>query len=200
MRHAGALAFGALALALAACASGPESQAARSASGTPLAPGSAAYIIGAEDLLSVTVWKEEGLSRQVRVRPDGRISFPLVGDLQAAGLTTAQLQIELTSRLASLLTAPAVTVIVDEINSYKVYVVGEVARPGLLPTRSPVTVLQALSLAGGLREFADGDNMVLVRQVDGRTYRARVNYKDLVLGRNGAVDVMLESGDTLVVP
>lgn len=191
-----------LASALVGCVSAPRPPSPRQATtGTAIAlPDTATYVIGPEDVLSITVWKEEGLARQVRVRPDGRISFPLVGDIQAAGLTVVQLQVDLTNRLSSLVTAPAVSVIVDEINSYKVYVVGEVARPGLLPTKAPVTVLQALSLAGGLKEFADGSNIVVVRQVSGATYRARLNYKDLVLGRNGAVDLLLETGDTLVVP
>lgn len=199
MRHRVLLLVGVvLVAAVAGCASSTPARGGRAAGSTEAA--SQAYIIGPEDVLTISVWKEEGLSRQVRVRPDGRISFPLVGDLQAAGLTAAALQVELTSRLTSFLTGPAVTVIVDEINSYKVYVVGEVERPGLLPVKAPVTVLQALAMAGGLRPFADGGNMVLVRQTDGKTYRARLNYKDLVLGRNGAVDVLLESGDTLVVP
>jgi polysaccharide export outer membrane protein len=159
-----------------------------------------AYVIGPEDLLTIAVWREEGLTRQVRVRPDGRISFPLVGDLTAAGLTAAQLQTELTSRLRALVQAPVVTVIVDEINSYKVFVLGEVERPGPVPTRVPVTVLQALSLAGGLRPYADADSIVLVRERGGRTTRVRLSYKDIVLGRRGAVNLTLESGDTLVVP
>lgn len=160
----------------------------------------ARYVIGPEDLLHVSVWREEGLTRQVRVRPDGRISFPLVGDIQAAGLTAPQLEAELTRLLQAYVTAPAVSVIVDEVNSYKVYVLGEVERPGALPVRAPVTVLQALALAGGLKPFAAGDRMVLVRQLEGRTLRLRLSYSDLVLGRNGAVNLTLESGDTLVVP
>lgn len=163
-------------------------------------PTSATYTIGPEDVLMVSVWKEEGLTRQVRVRPDGFISFPLVGEVRAAGLTAAQLQADLTRRLQAYVTAPAVSVIVEEINSYKVFVLGEVERPGLVPARSQITVLQALSLAGGLKPFADGDRMVLVREVDGKTVRVRLNYRDLVLGRNGAVNLVLESGDTLVVP
>ncbi len=170
----------------------------------PAAPATAVdrgrYVIGADDVLLISVWREDGLTRQVRVRPDGRISFPLVGDIQAAGLTASQLQTELTRRLEAYITAPAVSVIVEEVNSYKVYVLGEVERPGLLPARAPVTVLQALSLAGGLKPFANGKRMVLVRQRDGRTERIRLNYGDLVLGRNGAVNFTLESGDTLVVP
>ncbi len=159
-----------------------------------------AYVIGPEDVLTVAVWREEGLTRQVRVRPDGRLSFPLIGDIQASGLTAAQLQTELAKRLQLYVTAPAVSVIVEEINSYKVYVLGEVERPGLLATRGPVTVLQALALAGGLKPFADGSRIVLVRQVGERTHRARLDYGDIVAGRNGAVNVVLESGDTLVVP
>ena len=158
------------------------------------------YIIGPEDVLSIVVWREEGLGRQVRVRPDGYVSFPLVGDVDAAGLTAPQLEAELSKRLEAFVTAPAVSVIVDEVNSYKVYVLGEVGRPGPLATRVPVTVLQALSLAGGLKPFADGDRMVLVRQMGSKSYRVRLNYGDLVLGRNGAIDLALEPGDVLVVP
>ncbi len=197
----------ALIVAIAGCASSPPvrpagrlAAAAGSGDAGPQAALTSAYVIGPEDVLTITVWKEDGLTRQVRVRPDGQISFPLVGDVRAAGITAAQLQSDLSSRLRTLLTAPAVTVIVDEINSYKVYVLGEVERPGLLPTKGPITVLQALALAGGLKPFADGSNMVLVRQADGQTYRARLSYGDVVLGRRGAVNLVLESGDTLVVP
>lgn len=158
------------------------------------------YIIGPEDVLMISVWREEGLTRQVRVRPDGRISFPLVGEIQAAGRTAPELQAELTKRLQAFVTAPAVSVIIEDINSYKVYVLGEVERPGLLPVKGPVTVLQALALAGGLKPFAKGDRMILVRQDEGRTLRVRLNYRDIVLGRNGAVNLKLEAGDTLVVP
>jgi polysaccharide export outer membrane protein len=159
------------------------------------------YVIGSDDVLSISVWKEEGLSRQVRVRPDGRVSFPLVGDVDAAGRTAPQLEAELSRQLAAFVTAPAVSVVVDEVNSYKVYVMGEVAKPGPLPARSPVTVLEALALAGGLKPFADGNRMMLVRQDrNGQTVRMRLSYKDLVLGRNGAVNHTLESGDVLVVP
>lgn len=191
------------------CASTDQNAPASRAGRTGAAAGGAAatgevdqarYVIGPEDLLHIAVWREEGLTRQVRVRPDGRISFPLVGDIQAAGLTAPQLQAELTRLLQAYVTAPAVSVIVDEVNSYKVYVLGEVAKPGALPVRAPVTVLQALALAGGLKPFAAGDRMVLVRQLEGRTLRLRLSYSDLVLGRNGAVNLTLESGDTLVVP
>jgi polysaccharide export outer membrane protein len=177
----------------------PESEAGANASAASEID-QARYVIGSEDVLHISVWREDGLTRQVRVRPDGRISFPLVGDVQAAGLTAPQLQAELTRLLQSYVTAPAVSVIVDEVNSYKIYVVGEVERPGALALKTPVTVLQALALAGGLKPFAHGNRMVLVRERDGKTVRVRLNYRDLVLGRNGAVNLTLESGDTLVVP
>ncbi len=177
----------------------PESEAGANASAASEID-QARYVIGSEDVLHISVWREDGLTRQVRVRPDGRISFPLVGDVQAAGLTAPQLRAELTRLLQSYVTAPAVSVIVDEVNSYKIYVVGEVERPGALALKTPVTVLQALALAGGLKPFAHGNRMVLVRERDGKTERVRLNYRDLVLGRNGAVNLTLESGDTLVVP
>lgn len=158
------------------------------------------YRIGTDDVLFISVWREEGLSRVVRVRPDGRISFPLVGDVRAAGLTAPELERELARRLQAYITAPAVSVIVEEVNSYKVYVLGEVMRPGQLAVKSPVTVLQALALAGGLKPFAAGNRIVLIRARGGRTERIRLDYNDLVRGRNGAIDLTLESGDTLVVP
>lgn len=198
--------FGALlALACVGCASvpnalpsdaGPVVAADTQAAGPPRP----AYLLGPDDVLTIAVWREEGLTRQVRVRPDGRISFPFVGEVEAAGRTAADLQAEITRRLEALITAPSVTVVVDEVNSYKVYVLGEVERPGLLPVKGPVTVLQALAIAGGLKPFADGDSMVLVRRIGDRVYRVRLNYRDLVLGRNGAVNLTLDGGDTLVVP
>jgi polysaccharide biosynthesis/export protein len=203
MQRGGFLALAAVSLALAACSS-PRPTPARAESGASQEAAADAtaprYVLGPEDVLTIAVWKEEGLSRQVRVRPDGKISFPLVGDVQAAGLTAAALQAELTKGLERYVTAPAVSVTVDEINSYRVFVLGEVERPGAVQSRQPITVLQALALAGGLKPFAKGHRIMLVRQVGGKTYRAQLSYRDIVLGRNGAVNVTLEPGDTLVVP
>jgi polysaccharide export outer membrane protein len=203
MQRGGSLALAAVLLASAAC-SAPRPTPTRADSGASHAPAASAtpspYVLGPEDVLTIAVWKEEGLSRQVRVRPDGKISFPLAGDVQAAGLTAAELQADLSRRLEQYVTAPAVSVTVDEVNSYKVFVLGEVERPGAVQSRQPITVLQALALAGGLKPFAKGHRIMLVRQVGGKTYRAPLSYRDIVLGRNGAVNVTLEPGDTLVVP
>lgn len=198
----GALVFASVLVALAAgCASAaPPSPSRTGTAKATTASSNHPYVIGPEDVLSISVWKEEGLTRQVRVRPDGRISFPLVGEVVAAGMTAERLREELSHGLQKYITAPAVGVTVDEINSYKVYVLGEVERPGLLPAKAPISVLQALALAGGLKPFADRSGIVLVRQIEGQTYRLRVDYADLVLGRTGAADLVLESGDTLVVP
>lgn len=163
------------------------------------------YRIGPEDVLDVTVWKNEALSKVVPVRPDGMISLPLVGDVKASGLTPDELGQKITERLREYKDGPQVTVSVKEVNSYFVYIVGEVSKPGKLPMKSHTTVLQAIALAGGFTQYASKNNMALVRMSqngDGTLHEIRVplRYDDLMTGKGEAGNPMLKSGDTIVVP
>lgn len=162
--------------------------------------GSADFIIEANDVLEIFVWKEPDLSRKVLVRPDGFISFPLVQDLKAAGLTPARLKEQLEAKLQEFLTAPNVTVIVDQIMHYRIYVTGKVQSPSSFILEKPITVLQAISLAGGFQEFADESEVKIVRSSPGGYQYLDFNYKEVIKGRNVAQNIYLESGDVVVVP
>ena len=155
------------------------------------------YRIGREDLLDISVWRDGDLSRTVPVRPDGRISLPLLGEIEAAGLSARELGELIQDQLKPFLSDPRVVVIVREVHSPRVFVIGEVARPGAFPLRGRLTVLQALSLAGGLSEFADDKNIAILRAEDGARYR--VSYEALVSGETGS-DFSLRAGDTIHVP
>jgi polysaccharide export outer membrane protein len=154
------------------------------------------YVIGAGDLLSVHVWKEPEISRRVAVRPDGKISLPLVQDVQAAGLTPAQLGAALAEAFRMHLKDPEVAVVVDQVHSKKFHVLGEVARPGSFPLLTPTTILQALTEAGGFREFANTKRIQLIRGPK----RYQFDYHAVVNGRKLEQNVPLEPGDTIVVP
>ena len=159
------------------------------------------YVIGRDDLLSINVWKETEISRVVEVRPDGKISLPLVGELQASGLQPIELQKQIAERLKSYLANPEVTVIVQEVRSQKFNVMGEVARPGTYGLSKPMTVLDGLALAGGFRDFAKEKKIyVLRKQPNGTDVRLPFNYKKVVKGQNLTQNVALEPGDTIVVP
>ncbi len=157
------------------------------------------YIIGAEDVLDVSVWQEPNVSRSVPVRPDGRISIPLVNDIQAAGLTPMQLAASITQKLEQFLTKPQVTVTVTAINSQKVFVIGEVARPGPMPLLPNMTALQALSTAGGPTQFADQKHAYVMRHEGGKDSTYPINYRNLLRGDTRG-NIILKSGDTIVVP
>jgi polysaccharide export outer membrane protein len=174
----------------------------KSASVVPAAPvpNAADYVIGAEDMLQVSVWKNESLSRQLPVRPDGKISMPLLHDIQAAGLTPMQLRDKIATALSEFMPNPEVSVTVLEVRSYRVSVLGEVQRPGVLQLRAPTTVLEALALAGGFRDFASPSKIVIFRKDDrGQTQRLRFNYNRAV-GSGAEDNVTLQSGDVVVVP
>jgi polysaccharide biosynthesis/export protein len=158
------------------------------------------YIIGAQDVLDVNVWKEPELTRLVPVRPDGKISLPLLNDVMAAGLTPTQLAARITEGLKKYVTNPQVTVIVNQINSQRVYILGEVNRAGAYPLLPGMTVLQALSSAGGFTQFAKEKSIYLLRQVDGKQEKYPFNYKDVVGGKKSEQNVLLKAGDTIVVP
>ncbi len=163
------------------------------------------FLLGPEDVVEVTVWRNQDLSRTVVVRPDGMISLPLIGDVQASGLTAAQVSEKISKRLTEYKENPSVSVSVKEINSYYIYVVGEVTHPGKFPLKSYATVLQGISLAGGFTQYASRNSMAVMRSVQEpsgteRQLRIPVRYDDLVMGRGAVGNFRLLSGDTIVVP
>jgi polysaccharide biosynthesis/export protein len=158
------------------------------------------YVIGAQDVLDINVWKEPDVSRIVPVRPDGKISLPLLNDVQAAGLTPAQLAAQITESLKKYVTNPQVTVIVSTINSQRVYILGEVTRPGAFPMLPGMSVLQALSSAGGFTQFAKVKSIFVRRIENGKESKYPFNYKDVISGKKPEQDILLKAGDTIVVP
>ena len=158
------------------------------------------YVIGAEDVIDISVWKEPEITRTIPVRPDGRISLPLLNDVQAAGLTPMQLAAVITTRLKKYLADPQVTVIVTEINSQRYYIMGEVTRAGAYPLLPNMTVLQALSGAGGFTPYAKLSGIYLLRTVDGRQVKFPFNYKEVLKGKNVDENRVLKPGDTIIVP
>ena len=159
-----------------------------------------AYIIGPEDVIDVNVWKEPDMTRIVPVRPDGKITLPLINDVQAAGSTPQQLAATVTDKLRKFLTEPQVTVIVTQINSQRVFVVGEVLRAGAFPLIPGMTVLQALASAGGFTTFADVKKIHVMRLVNGKHTEMPFNYREVLKGDNPDQNIKLEPGDTVVVP
>ena len=157
------------------------------------------YRIGVGDVLNIQVWKEVDLTRSVPVRPDGKISFPLLDDLQAAGLTPLELKVVLTERLKQYLSEPRVTVLVEEVNSYKVYVMGEVVTQGALILKNKTDLLQVISLAGGFTAFAKKKEIIIIRNNGKSGARITVNYEKILNGKNPEQNLVLEPGDTVVV-
>jgi polysaccharide export outer membrane protein len=159
------------------------------------------FVIGTGDVLAINVWKETEISRVVPVRSDGRISLPLIGELQAGGSTPKQLQAEIAMKLKDYISEPEVTVIVQEIRSQKFNVLGLVMHPGSYALSKPTTVVDAIAMAGGFRDFAkQKDIYVLRRGPGGKQTRLPFNYKDVIKGRNSEQNVELQSNDTIVVP
>ena len=159
------------------------------------------FVIGAEDVLSINVWKEQELSRSVPVRPDGMISLPLLGDVKASGLTPLQLQDQLTADLKKYISDPQVTIIVTQVNSIAFNIVGEVLKPGYYPLTRRMTVLDGIALAGGFRDFAKVKKIYVLRtEADGKQVRLPFNYKNVIKGKNASQNIELQPRDTLVVP
>lgn len=159
------------------------------------------YVIGANDVLAISVWKEPDISRSVPVRSDGKISLPLVGELQAGGQTPRQLEDEITKRLKSYISEPDVTVIVTDSKSQKVNILGMVARPGTYLLTSSTTVLDSIAMAGGFKDFAKQKSVYVLRQgADGAQQRLPFNYKDVIKGKSPEQNIRLQAGDTVVVP
>jgi polysaccharide export outer membrane protein len=192
MRPDRALILAVILLATACASSGPSQRA-------DPRPETGEYRIGREDVLEVVVWHEPELTRVVPVRPDGKISLPLAGEVDAAGKTPAELQQGLQKVLAPYIRDTAVAVLVREINGTRVFVLGEVTKPGGFPLRGPMSVVQAIALAGGRTEFG-GDDVVWLRQKpDGTSDRVRLSFEDLVKGE-AAGALWLRGGDVLYVP
>jgi polysaccharide export outer membrane protein len=159
------------------------------------------FVIGNDDVLAINVWKEPDLSRSIPVRSDGRISLPLVGEVEAAGQTPLKLEADIASRLKNYISEPEVTVMVQQINSQKFNVLGHVARPGSFVINNSPTVLDAIALAGGFRDFAKQKSIYVLRQNPGGTQaRLPFNYKEVIKGVNTAQNVKLQARDTIVVP
>jgi polysaccharide export outer membrane protein len=161
-------------------------------------PATAAYVIGPADVLSVIFWRDEQLSGQVLVRPDGKISIPLLDDVQAAGFTPEQLRDHLTVEAQRFVTDPKVTVVVEQINSRRVYITGLVANPGMYPLTQSMTVLQLIATAGGLQDFAKSQEIRVLRVEQGGKASLRFNYDNASKGED--LDIELQPGDTVIVP
>jgi len=165
----------------------------------------AEFLLGPEDVLVVTVWRNQDLSRDVVIRPDGLISMPLIGDIPAAGLSANELAKRIADRLKEFMATPTVSVQVKEVNSYFVYVLGEVVRPGKYPLKSYATVMQGVSLAGGFTPFASKNKMHVLRistNGSGQPHQVQipVQYNEIMSGKGSSGNFFLRSGDVIVVP
>ena len=175
---------------------------ARPANGTaaPAVPAvPASFVIGVSDVLSITFWRDPRLSGDVVVRPDGMISLPLLNDVNAAGLTPEKLAGLLAEAAVKYIADPDVTVIVKEIHSRNVFVLGNVASPGMIPLTSEMNMLKLIAVAGGLLEYADKGNIVIIRTENGQEKRLKFNYNDVLKGKNVKQNILLQPGDTVVV-
>lgn len=158
------------------------------------------FIIGPEDGLSINVWREPELSTSVTVRPDGKITLPLINEIQAGGLTTKQLQDRIAEKLKDFIASPVVTVSVRDIRSQSVIIMGEVVKPGTYPFGSPLTVLELISRAGGFREYAKSKKVRIIRTENGKQVQYPFNYKDFIGGKNPNQNITLKNGDLVIVP
>ena len=163
-------------------------------------PLDASYLIAPEDVLAIDVWKEAEITRTVPVRPDGKISLPLLNDVQAAGLTATDLASAITEKLKKFIANPQVTVIITAVNSQRIYVLGEVLRAGVVPLLPSMTVLQAISSAGGFTQYANQKGVYVLRTENGQQVKYPFNYKQVVKGTNIQQNIVLKPGDTIVVP
>ena len=171
-----------------------------SAGASASAPAPEGYKLQPGDLLQVTVWKETDLQSEVLIRPDGGISFALAGDMPAAGLTTEQLRQELETRVRKLVPGAVVTVLVKQPSGNRVFVIGKVAKPGDFPLLRPIDVMQAISLAGGITPFASGNHIRILHRDGSRLLSVRFRYDEVTHGRHLEQNILLQSGDTVIVP
>jgi polysaccharide biosynthesis/export protein len=158
------------------------------------------YVIGPDDVLTVTFWRDEAMSAEVVVRPDGKIALPLLNDIQAAGLTPSQLRDVLMASAKRYVEDPNATVVVKQINSRKVFITGMVERPGAYPLTSSMSVMQLIALSGGLKEFAKEQDIVVMRSDNGQQVAYPFNYREILKGRRLHQNIDLKPGDTVVIP
>jgi polysaccharide export outer membrane protein len=190
----------------------PTGPVARPADSTPPAPAGVAqatvadpnvpppdYVIGADDILTVRYWRDDAMSADVVVRPDGKITLPLINEVHAAGLTPEQLRAAVVEAASKLVEGPTVSVIVKQINSRRIFITGEVAKPGPYPLSGRMNVLQLLTLAGGLTEYADKGSIAIFRTENGKQVRYRFNYNEFLDGKNLQQNIELKPNDTIVV-
>lgn len=156
------------------------------------------YIIGPEDVLDIFVWKEESITKTVPVRIDGKISLPLLDDIQAAGLTPLQLKEEITKKLSGFVDNPTVTVTVKEANSYRVFISGEVKQPGIVHIRSEVTLVKLIIMVGGFTEWANKRKILIITKENGKEKRITANYNKIIDG--DIPDIVIKPGDTVIIP
>jgi polysaccharide export outer membrane protein len=161
---------------------------------------SPSYVIGSGDILEIFVWKEPELSREVTVMPDGRITFPLIGEIMTSGQTLSSLKELITEKLKNYIDVPEVTVIVKQSLSQRIYIIGKVNKPGPYPLESEMTILQALTTAGGFTEWADTKHIIIVRREGEKEIQLRFNYKKFISGKNLDQNIILKPNDTIVVP
>jgi polysaccharide export outer membrane protein len=208
MKYVGAAASAAFLMLLGSDSFAGQQKAAAPAATAAKAPAGAAtvaspamdYIIGVGDVLSIVFWREMELSGEVTVRPDGKITVPLVKDVNALGLTPAQLQTELEAASKRFIQEPNVTVSVRTINSRNVFITGNVVRPAAYPLHGPTTVLQFIAQAGGVLEFAKADEIVIMRTENGKASSFKFNYNDVKKAKNLGQNIELKPGDTVIVP
>ena len=175
-----------------------DTPASRVSRGVPLPDG---FVIGIGDVLDVNVWKEPELSKAVGVRPDGMITLPLMGEMKAVGLTPDQLKVQITAALEKVLSDPVVTVAVVAVNSLSYNIMGNVLKPGFFPLTHPITVLDAIALSGGFRDFAKEKKIYILRtDASGKQLKIFFNYKQVIKGQKMAQNILLQPNDTVVVP
>lgn len=177
-----------------------QSQSAQPVEQAPAADVDPGYQIGPEDVLEISVWKEDGLKKEVLVRPDGGLSFPLIGEVQAAGKTAGQLQKEISQRLEKFIPDPVVSISFLKVGGNRIYVIGKVNRPGEFPAGRYVDVLQALSMAGGLTPFAAENGIKVLRKEEGKETVFKFRYADVKDGESLEQNIQLKGGDVVVVP
>ena len=158
------------------------------------------YVIHPSDVLEISVYGENELTRKLVVRPDGKVSFPLVGDIKVAGQSTSEVKAIIDKKVSAYIPEASSTIIIDQLGSLKYYVVGEVARPGMFNVPSQLTVLQALSLAGGLKTFADEDSIIIIRGYGKDTTKILFDYSDVKKGKHLEQNILLDRGDVVLVP
>ncbi len=201
-----ALTVGCGVLGLAGATLGAQAQpsGANAATSAPVAPTAptlpADYVIGPEDVLGIVFWRDQDMTGDVTVRPDGMVTLPLLGDMPAAGLTPEALREQIHKAAGKYVQDPNVTIVVRQINSRKVFITGEVKTPGAYPLAGPRTVMQLIALAGGLNEYADAKNITITRTEQGRQQSFRFNYKEVAQGRKLDQNILLKPGDTVIVP